>query len=90
MFGEGVQNYMNDALWMWPLRCTSATQPALRRQEASGDRVVTFLDHTWTEKFSTSVGYSMIDVGNTILQPANSFERGHYGILNLMYYPVKT
>jgi len=50
--------------------------------------VVTFLDHTWTEKFSTSVGYSMIDVATPSCN-RNSFERGHYGILNLMYYPVK-
>jgi hypothetical protein len=90
MFGEGVQNYMNDA----PVDVAAEVHFGDPTRPFAGKKlpvigVVTFLDHTWTEKFSTSVGYSMIDVGNTILQPANSFERGHYGILNLMYYPVK-
>jgi hypothetical protein len=90
MFGEGVQNYMNDA----PVDVAAEVHFGDPTRPFAGKKlpvigVVTFLDHTWNEKFSTSVGYSMIDVGNTILQPANSFERGHYGILNLMYYPVK-
>jgi len=48
-----------------------------------------FIDHNWNEKFSSSVGYSMIDIDNSDAQGASAFEKGQYAIANLMYYPVK-
>jgi hypothetical protein len=50
--------------------------------------IVTFLDHTWNEKFTSSLGYSMIDISNTDGQAASAFKKGQYIIGNLMYHPV--
>jgi len=49
---------------------------------------VAFLDHNWSEKFSTSVGYSFLDMDNTDLQNYDAFNRGQYALINLLYYPV--
>jgi len=50
--------------------------------------VVVFLDHNWNQKFSTSIGYSMIDIDNSSDQLPNAFNKGHYALGNLLYYPV--
>ena len=50
--------------------------------------VVAFLDHTWSEKYSTSIGYSMIDIDNSDGQEANAFSKGQYIVGNIMYYPA--
>jgi nucleoside-specific outer membrane channel protein Tsx len=50
--------------------------------------IVAFLDHTWNEKFSTAIGYSMQDNDNTEAQNADAFHVGHYALGNLLYYPA--
>ena len=50
---------------------------------------VAFLDHSWTKRWSSSLGYSELDVSNTILQTPNAFHRGQYAIANLLFYPVE-
>ena len=47
-----------------------------------------FLDHTWNEKYSTSVGYSRQDIDNTDAMAPSSFKSGQYFLGNLLYYPV--
>jgi hypothetical protein len=51
--------------------------------------VVAFVDHEWSKKFTSSVGWSMIDISNTDGQSADSFHSGNYAIGNLLYYPVE-
>jgi hypothetical protein len=50
--------------------------------------IVAFLDHTWNEKFSSTVGYSFQDNDNTEGQAPDSFKTGHYALGNLLYYPA--
>lgn len=89
MYGEGVQNYMNDA----------PVDIALRNNFANLNKpvvgvalpvvgIVAFLDHRWNDKFTSSIGYSSIDVANTDAQRASAFSRGQYAVANLIYYPV--
>ena len=47
-----------------------------------------FLDHTWSKKFSSAIGYSMQDNDNTHGQAPDAFRVGHYALGNLLYYPV--
>lgn len=51
--------------------------------------IVAFYDHTWSEKFTSSIGYSLVDIDNTEAQAANAFKRGQYALTNLLYYPEK-
>src|SRR5688572_6594942 len=86
--GEGIQNEMNDS----PVDIGIVTNPDPRRPFV-GEAVPIvafslFLDHTWSEKYSTAVGYSWQDNDNTDAQAPDAFKAGHYALANLLYYPV--
>jgi hypothetical protein len=51
--------------------------------------IVAFYDHYWNEKFSSTIGYSRLDIDNSSGQAANAFRTGQYAVTNLLYYPVK-
>jgi hypothetical protein len=51
--------------------------------------VVAFLDHNWSDKFSTSAGYSMVNIDNSNAMTPASYHQGHYALGNLLYHPVK-
>ena len=90
IFGQGIQNYLNDAPVDVGIELTPGGDP---RRPITGVAlplwgVVAFLDHYWNKKFSTAAGYSFLDIDNSNGQSANAFHRGHYGLANLLYYPV--
>lgn len=86
VYGEGIGNYMNDG---------TADVGAL----AAGDPdvaetlpllgIVAFYDRTWNERFTSTFGYSVVDVDNSQGQTADAFERGQYALANLLYHPIK-
>jgi hypothetical protein len=90
VYGEGIENYMNDA----PVdigienNAGNATAP-VRGVALPLLGIVAFLDHTWNEKFTSSLGYSSLDIENSDAQADNAFSMGQYIVANLMYYPVK-
>jgi hypothetical protein len=89
LYGEGVQNYMNDA----PVDVGIENQPGNATAPIKGvalplTGLVAFLDHVWGDKYTTSIGYSMIDIDNSDGQAASAFKRGHYALANLLYTPV--
>jgi hypothetical protein len=45
---------------------------------------VTYLDHSWTERWTTSIGYSQLIIQNTNLQAPNAFHKGQYASTNLL------
>jgi hypothetical protein len=50
---------------------------------------VGFYDHYWTEKFSSTIGYSFVKIDNSNGQLPSAFKMGEYAIANLIYSPVK-
>ena len=91
VFGQGIQNYMNDAPVDVGIELTPGGDP---RRPITGVALpmwslVAFLDHNWNKRFSTAVGYSMLDIDNSNGQAPNAFRRGHYGLANLLFYPVE-
>jgi hypothetical protein len=89
VYGHGIENYMNDA----PVDIAPKVTTNLHRP-LTGDPLpvlglVAFYDRYWNEKWSTSVGWSMVNITNVPLQLPASFRRGYYGLVNLLYYPVK-
>jgi len=88
--GEGVQNYMNDA----PVDVALKTNPGNTTKPIEGvalplTGISAFVDINWNPKFSTSLGYSMIDIDNSDGQSDDAFKKGQYAIANLAYYPVE-
>ena len=87
--GEAIQNYMNDA----PVDVGVESNPGDPVTPFVGvgipmTGIVAFLDHTWNDRFSSSVGYSRIDIDNVELQAPDAFKSGQYFLANLMVYPV--
>jgi hypothetical protein len=50
--------------------------------------IVAFIDHTWSEEYSSAIGYSWQDNDNTEGQAPDAFQTGHYVVGNLLYYPA--
>jgi hypothetical protein len=89
VFGEGIQNYMNDS----PVDVGLVFQPGNLLTPVTGEPlgligVVAFLDHTWSTRWSSTIGYSMQDNDNTEGQAPNAFKRGDYALANLLFTPV--
>ncbi|HEX6169441.1 MAG TPA: DcaP family trimeric outer membrane transporter [Chitinophagaceae bacterium] len=89
LYGEGVQNYMNDAPVDVGIRKTGVPGNPIEGVALPVTGLVAFLDINWNEKFSSAVGYSSIDIDNSDGQANDAFKKGQYIVGNLMYYPVK-
>jgi len=91
VYGEGIENYMNDAPADVGLDTLfsgrTATRP-IKRIALPVTGIVSFLNHSWSKYFTSSVGYSMINIDNSNAQLPIAFKRGQYVIANLLYYPV--
>ena len=89
VFGEGIQNYMNDS----PVdvgivnNFNDPVRPILGKTVPIKGLVL-FLDHTWNEQFSSTVGYSRQDNDNREAQADDAFRDGQYALGNVLYYPV--
>lgn len=89
VYGVGIENYMNDA----PLDVGIKNNPPGSLVPIKGVAlpvlgVVSFLDHTWNEHFTSSVGYSMVDIQNSNAQLPSDYHQGHYAVGNLLYHPI--
>lgn len=89
VIGEGIQNYMNDAPADIGIKenFTDPVQPILGVPLPLLG-IVAFFDQQWNEKFSSSLGYSMISIDNSDGQDPSAFHRGDYACANLLYYPT--
>jgi len=89
VYGDAIQNYMNDA----PIDIGVENNPGNPRTPIKGVALpalglVSFLDHNWSDKFSTAIGYSMLNIDNSNAQKPSDFHQGHYALTNLLYHPV--
>jgi hypothetical protein len=90
VYGRGIQNYMNDA----PEDVGPKPNPGNARTPVTGVAlpllgIVAFYDHYWNDKFSSTFGYSRLDIDNSAGQANDAFKNGQYAVANLLYYPVK-
>jgi hypothetical protein len=90
VYGKGIQNYMNDAPQDVGIK-NNFLDPVkpIRGVALPLWGVVAFLDHTWSERFTSTIGYSMLDIKNSDGQAANAFHQGHYALTNLLWYPTE-
>jgi hypothetical protein len=90
LYGEGVENYMNDApadVGIQNNFSNSKTPILGKALPALG--LMGFLDLNWSDKATSTIGYSRLDIDNTNGQSASSFKSGQYGVTNILFYPVK-
>jgi len=86
VFGEGIQNYMNDG--SVDIGATAPGDPNVV-EELPLVGIVAFYDRTWNEFFTSTFGYSLVDVDNSTGQLAEAFRRGQYALAKLLYHPVE-
>jgi hypothetical protein len=88
-YGEGIENYMNEG----PADIGLKANPGNPAQPLLGvtlpvTGVVAFVDHNWNEKFSSSVGWSYVNIKYTESSDERSFKTGNYVLANFLYMPV--
>jgi hypothetical protein len=89
LYGEGIENYMNDA----PVDIGVEVNPGSTVAPLKGEAipivgVVAFLDHNWNDQSSSSIGYSGVFTDPSSQMLPSSFQNGHYALLNYLYKPV--
>ncbi len=81
VYGEGIGFYMNDGGIDLAPDGDEADQVELLG-------LVAFYDHYWNDQWSTSIGYSMMDLDNTDQQLDDALSTGQYALANLLWTPV--
>ncbi len=89
IYGQGVENYMNDA----PVDIGIQNNFSDPQQPIVGKAVpvlglVAFYDRTWNEKWSSTIGWSMVNIDNTDGMSASAYQQGQYALVNLLFYPI--
>jgi hypothetical protein len=79
--GAGIQNYMNDA----------PVDVAVK--DGKGEvlpvmGLVGFLDLNWSDKWTSTVGYSQVNIDTFNGQGDSAFKIGQYALADLLYYPA--
>jgi hypothetical protein len=89
VFGEGIQNYMNDSPTDVGVQnnLSNPVTPIVGKAIPIV-ALVAFVDHSWNDKYTSTVGYSWQDNDNTDAQSPSAFHVGHYALGNLLYSPV--
>jgi hypothetical protein len=90
VYGEGIENYFNDA----PVDVGIQRNSSNRRTPILGEAlpalgIVAFIDLNWSDRWTSTAGYSMVDITNSDGQSADAFHKGHYALGNILYYPIK-
>jgi hypothetical protein len=88
-YGEGVQNYWNDA----PVDVGIQNNLSNPRTPVVGKAlpilgIVAFLDLNWNSKWTSTVGYSLVDIDNSNAQDGDAFKKGQYALANVLYHPT--
>ena len=85
VYGEGIGNYMNDG-------GVDIAPDSSNIDEAKAETVPllgisAYYDHYWSDRWSTSLGWSMTDLDTSDGQLPSEFETGQIAQINLLHYP---
>jgi hypothetical protein len=87
VYGEGIQNYMNDATV--DVGAVRTGNPMVFDGEAIPMLgLVAFIDFEWSKHFTSSAGWSYLWMDNTNGQTPDAFHVGHYALANLLVHPA--
>ena len=89
IYGEGVENYMNDAPVDIGIQ-NNFTDPVtpIVGKAVPVLGLVAFYDRNWNEKWSSTIGWSMVNIDNTDGQAPSAYHQGQYALVNLLFYPI--
>jgi hypothetical protein len=87
VYGEAIQNYMNDA----PVDIaivTGFTDTPIKGKAVPVLGLVGFVDLNWCDKWTSTAGYSYVHIDNTNGQENTAFRNGYYALANALYHPT--
>lgn len=88
--GAGIQNYMNDAeADVGIKRQYDNLEAPIKGISIPMIGIVSYFDINWSQKFSTAIGYSVLNNNTTEAQLSTAYKAGQYASVNLLYSPVK-
>jgi hypothetical protein len=87
VYGEGIENYMNEGSDIGVVATNDPARP-FEGELLPVVGVTLFYDHSWNSRWSSTVGYSLIDIDNVSGQAPDAFSRGDYALVNLLHYPA--
>src|SRR5262249_33861626 len=76
VYGEGIENYMNDAPVDVAVDSTGPGATQFKGKALPVTGIVAFYDVQWNERWSSTAGYSSVDIDNTNAQRPDAFKRG--------------
>lgn len=86
-YGRAIENYMNDADADVGLKNTSTTDIEGKALPVFG--ALGFLDITWCDLLTSSLGYSYLRIWNSDGQLPDAFHISHYALINLLVHPTE-
>jgi hypothetical protein len=96
--GQGIENYMNESTGDIAADCQTRVNTAGELEcdptTLTGEAIpmvgtTLFYDLWWSEKFSSTIGFSTLDLDNpSDSANASNFKTARYALLNLLYYPA--
>ncbi len=89
VYGHAIENYMNDAPVDVGIQTTGNPASPIKGVPLPVLGVVSFIDHTWSPRFTSSAGYSLVNIQNADGDLPSAFHQGDYAVGNLLFYPVK-
>jgi hypothetical protein len=87
--GEGIQNYMQDAPVDVGVITTGTSGKPVEGQALPITGTMLWLDHTFSDKWWASIGFSTADIDNTDNASATAYKSGKYGLLTIGSTPFK-
>ncbi len=98
VYGEGIATYMNDGGVDLAPKANAIVAPPIagvpppislgpKAMPLTGALI--YYDHYWSDRWSTSLGWSTTHVDNTNFQEPNAFQTGQYASVNLLWTPDK-
>ena len=90
VYGDGISNYMNDATVDIGIQNNPGHPAApIKGVALPVLGVVSFIDHNWSPRFQSSIGYSMVNIQNSDGDLPAAYHQGHYALANILFHPVK-
>ena len=90
VYGDGIENYMNDAtIDIGPQNNFSNPSKPIVGKALPVLGIVAFMDFNWSKYFTSTAGYSLVQITNSNGSLPSDYHRGQYALANILYYPVK-
>ena len=89
VYGAGVQNYMNDATTDIAVRVReNDARTPLEGYATPMHAFSLFLDHAWSDKLSSALGYSRMEFDLDPTSDPSNFKSGQYALVNVLHSPA--